>query len=74
MISNLPGHEIVKIGLEDIRLGEKTEYSYLLYSAYNRMKGIGIILDGELPEDSSVKAFRILESKMGMAHILHLTP
>jgi hypothetical protein len=29
------------------------------------MKDIGIALDGEEPDDASVKAFRILESKLG---------
>ncbi len=65
MTSNLPGHEIVEQGLLDIRLGKKTEYSYLLYSASSRMQNIGISLEGEEPDDASVKAFRILESKLG---------
>ena len=65
MISNLPGYEIVEKGLEDIRHGQLTEYSYLLYSAQTRFNDIGIKIEGEMPADSSVKAFQILESKLG---------
>ena len=65
MIAKLPGYEIVEIGLEDIRQGLLTEYSYLLYSAQTRFSDIGIKIEGEVPVDSSIKAFKIIETKLG---------
>jgi hypothetical protein len=62
---NLPGYELIAQGLEDLRNSKDTFYSALLYSAETRLSRIGIILDGNRPDDPSMCVYKLLENEFG---------
>jgi hypothetical protein len=65
---NLPGHELVSAGLDDLAAGRETQASLLVAMAAPRLRAIGIDVPPGAGDDSSHRLYEMLALDAGSPH------
>jgi len=64
-IGELPGADLVQRGAEDLRDGRHTIEAMLVARASQRLRGCGVALPPELPQDPDAELYALLAARDG---------
>lgn len=64
-IADLPGHDLVLEGLDDLRGGRLTRAALLVAEAAPRLRGDGVMIPEPLPPDAKDQLWETLEREVG---------
>jgi len=66
--TNLPGHELVSAGLQDLAAGRETEASLLVSMAAPRLRALGLAVPATAERCPSHRLYEMLAARDGSAH------
>jgi hypothetical protein len=67
-LGNLPGHELVSAGLDDLAAGRETEASLLVTMAAPRLRAVGIDVPQTVSDSPSHRLYEMLAAGSGSPH------
>ena len=67
-LGNLPGHELVSAGLDDLAAGRETEASLLVAMAAPRLRAVGIDVPPAAGDDPSHRLYEMIAADAGSPH------